>query len=356
MTAVEYTAADYHGLRGNTAAVAASPCQVMAHTDPPAARCAPLEYGTPQGAGTMTDPVLVLHFTQGTSIGGAVTAMRQARSECHEVFDPATGASLALTPWTAPARSLRHPAGTPDTNNRGWAGTSVYGRCYQVEIVGYSERAGDYSDNWYAQLERYLRDRCATLGVPYLFPCPFVGRAAYGAKAAQRLTWSAWAEVAGIVGHQHVPGNDHWDPGALDTARLTKETPTVPTNPPTATEAALIEQWQQMLLDNGAPIGNRDGRFGRLTLEHSRKVLDHRNQLLAQVEQLNRTRAEALASITDAWAERDAAKADNAKLAAELVRLGALADVATKAPALLAILQGLRAQLNEAEAKLQGLA
>lgn len=130
------------------------------------------------------------------------------------------------------------------------------------------------------------------------------------------------------------------------------------------------KEWQQMLLDNGAPIGNKDGRFGRLTPEHSRKVLDHRNQLLAQVAELTKVdamRAEALRTSADTikrlTVERDAAKAEQGRLGqqlqeahAEIARLQALADVATRGPALLAIVQGLRAQLNEAEAKLQGLA
>ena len=192
--------------------------------------------------------------------------------------------------------------------------------------------------------------------------------------AAQRATA---AVLKGLGGGGSVWGHKEWAPGrksdpTFDMAEhrnavrgllYPKEPTTVPTNPPSATEAALIEQWQQMLLDNGAPIGNKDGRFGRLTLEHSRKVLDHRNQLLAQVAELTKVdamRAEALRTNADTikrlTVERDDARAVAAGEKAEVARLQALADVATKAPALLAILQGLRAQLNEAEAKLQGLA
>ncbi len=160
----------------------------------------------------MPDPVLVIHFTQGTSIDGAVTAMRTAKSEAHEVVDPARvgpdggPVTRQLLPWTTPARSLRHPAGTPETNNRGWTAGSRLGRCYQIEVVGYSERATTYPDDWYQRLAGYLHHRCAALGIPTRFPYRFVANG-YGVTAPQRLTWDAWATVAGIVGHQHVPGN-----------------------------------------------------------------------------------------------------------------------------------------------------
>ena len=98
------------------------------------------------------------------------------------------------------------------------------------------------------------------------------------------------------------------DPRGLDAAdirgrvagRRRTTTSTEGTNmPTTATEQALIGQWQQMLLDNGAALGDsgparngRDEQFGRLTLEASKVILDHRNQLLGQVERLTAGNAE----------------------------------------------------------------
>jgi hypothetical protein len=34
--------------------------------------------------------------------------------------------------------------------------------------------------------------------------------------APQRLTFTEWEKFGAWCGHQHVPTNDHWDPGALD--------------------------------------------------------------------------------------------------------------------------------------------
>lgn len=35
-----------------------------------------------------------------------------------------------------------------------------------------------------------------------------------------RMSDAKWKKFNGICGHQHVPNNDHWDPGALDITRL----------------------------------------------------------------------------------------------------------------------------------------
>lgn len=78
-------------------------------------------------------------------------------------------------------------------------------------------------------------------------------------------------------------------------AQPPKET-TVPTTTPASD--AMVEQWQQMLLDNGAQLGGgADGLFGRLTLAASKVILDHRNQLLATVARLEADLAKARAAV-----------------------------------------------------------
>lgn len=163
-------------------------------------------------------PVMVVHSTEGTTVGGAVATMRANRSECHEVVNPYTGEEVPLTPWAAPARSLRHPRGTPETNNRGFTqATSAMGKVYQIEVVGKAQAItdGDYPDSWYRWLANYLTKRCTDLGVPLEFPYQFGGDEGYGTSGKYRMSWAQWNNAQGIVGHSHVPGNSHWDPGNL---------------------------------------------------------------------------------------------------------------------------------------------
>lgn len=178
------------------------------------------------------EPALIVHTTEGDTIASAVKTMRANKSECHEVCDPANRsalqrtpriASLQLVPWTQPARSLRHPRGTPETNNRGYTvATSHLGKVYQVEVVGYANkvRDGEYADLWWRGLAEYLSNRCARLGVPVRFPYPFGGVEGYGVRGAYRLTWAEWEKASGILGHCHVPANSHWDPSDIKTPLL----------------------------------------------------------------------------------------------------------------------------------------
>ena len=48
-----------------------------------------------------------------------------------------------------------------------------------------------------------------------------------------RLTWEQWAPLSGVLGHCHVPYNDHSDPTGLDIDRLLgQEPPVEPPEPP----------------------------------------------------------------------------------------------------------------------------
>lgn len=158
--------------------------------------------------------VLVVHTTEtppGTAQAVARNLLRDGKAP-HQVYDPSDGTVVHCHDWDTPAKALKNLAGGVETNRRGGV--------IQVEIVGYAAEAPFQSADWYTNLGRYLNRVCDQTGVPKVFPCGFVGGEGYGRRAAQRLSHAAWLTVEGIVGHQHVPENDHWDPGALDVARL----------------------------------------------------------------------------------------------------------------------------------------
>lgn len=48
----------------------------------------------------------------------------------------------------------------------------------------------------------------------------FLGSVAYGTGSRTRMSGPDWYAFDGICGHQNVTGNDHWDPGDLDSKRL----------------------------------------------------------------------------------------------------------------------------------------
>jgi hypothetical protein len=96
----------------------------------------------------------------------------------------------------------------------------------QVELIGTCEKGGpglywpgapDWALAGVAELARWLHIEWGlTLNAaPLWLPYP----ASYGNTKA-RMSGATWDAFRGILGHQHVPENDHGDPGALDVARI----------------------------------------------------------------------------------------------------------------------------------------
>lgn len=93
------------------------------------------------------------------------------------------------------------------------------GTVYQVEHISYAKNTPTQPDLWYFSLAREIVWFHRNKNVPLVFAKPFVGGEGYG-EWGGRMSASEFANFSGICGHQHVNGNDHWDPGALDMDRL----------------------------------------------------------------------------------------------------------------------------------------
>lgn len=168
--------------------------------------------------GTFTgdgEPVLVLHSTEGYSLDGAVATYRRTTDWPTATADwSARRKALHYTIDTS-ARALINAPGGVETNRRGR-------RVIQLEIVGFAAHMNLLPDDELAWLAlEVIGPLCAAGGVELAThvnwePYP----ASYGIHAPQRLTPIAWVGAAGILGHQHVPENDHGDPGALNVARI----------------------------------------------------------------------------------------------------------------------------------------
>jgi len=90
--------------------------------------------------------------------------------------------------------------------------------CIQVEVGGKADRPFTSADSGLTEAVKVLFAalRQAVPTIPASANVKFYGSNAYGAKASQRLTQSAFRSLVGVCGHQHVYGNDHWDPGQIN--------------------------------------------------------------------------------------------------------------------------------------------
>lgn len=155
---------------------------------------------------------LVLHSTEGASLAGAVAAYKMSGSWPTFTVDPKTGKKAQHYDTSVSARALMHPLGLPETNKA---------NAIQIEIVGFATEMPNMPDDQLAWLANQVIApiRAVTpfqLTAPIFVPYP----SSYGLGAAQRFSWAQWVGFNGICGHQHVPGNDHGDPGALDVTKI----------------------------------------------------------------------------------------------------------------------------------------
>ncbi|MEA2218965.1 MAG: hypothetical protein QOJ35_1591 [Solirubrobacteraceae bacterium] len=160
--------------------------------------------GNDAGTFVASGPKIVWHTTEGSSVDGAVGAFQTNNSWPHFTLDPATGRLVQHVPLNRAGRSLEHPQGTVETNRA---------HAIQVELVGFAKDSDHMSDAACARIAELARKIEAAVGVPRRAIATFT-------LTGQRLSESAWLGGSGHCGHQHVPHNNHTDPGALRMDRI----------------------------------------------------------------------------------------------------------------------------------------
>lgn len=154
-------------------------------------------------------PRLVLHTTEGSgTVQSLASFYRSSTYWPHFTADLFRKQIAQHIPLSRGARALSHTTAT-ETNNA---------NCIQVEIIGRASEAASWPADQVDWLGRALAPAMDALGIQRSGPA-FVGGGA-GLHAAQRMSETAWRAFNGVCGHQHVPENDHWDPGAFDLARF----------------------------------------------------------------------------------------------------------------------------------------
>lgn len=167
----------------------------------------------------------VLHTTEGGSIAGAEGAYRSSNSWPHFTVGQ-DGTVHQHVSISRAARSLQNAAGGVETNRGG---------AIQIEVVGYASKP-----SWPAAqvnaMKGLMRWIEANTGIRQYGP-KFSGSGQAGLRNTLEFSNAYWTSFNGWCGHQHVPENSHWDPGAIElillfSAPLPTPTPTPPTPVP----------------------------------------------------------------------------------------------------------------------------
>lgn len=162
-------------------------------------------------------PRAVWHTTESGAGDAAFNAvgkyLRTIGAEPHILYDPTTDRLGQFGPLNESARALRNDGATR-TNRTGKV-------CIQIEVL--ARAATPFTGYWKPGPNfRKLMAAIRSWGVPDVFPM-----GALPASAGSNLrTESVWLNQAGHYGHRNVPGNDHWDPGAISRTALFAAAPT----------------------------------------------------------------------------------------------------------------------------------
>jgi N-acetyl-anhydromuramyl-L-alanine amidase AmpD len=116
----------------------------------------------------------------------------------HFTLDPADGRLWQHIPLDRAARALK--AGGPNFWNT-----------VQVELLGFAKDTPTWSATRYSRIAALARWIEANFGVPRQCSVEFAG----DGQTPHLPTAEAVKAYAGHIGHQHIKGNDHWDPGRL---------------------------------------------------------------------------------------------------------------------------------------------
>ena len=159
----------------------------------------------------------VIHTTEVKSYAPSKTSYYGHHNPPH--FTLVMGASEAKVyqhfPITFAARALKGVVGT-ETNRRS---------AIQIEIAWKAAEIANLPEAMLERLWDWMRWAETQAGIKSSKYCTFVGHgAAAGLNSSSRLSVAEWNAFDGWCGHQHVPGNDHWDPGKLDIGRLLRIT------------------------------------------------------------------------------------------------------------------------------------
>jgi hypothetical protein len=147
----------------------------------------------------------VLHTTEGPTIAGALQTFRDTNFWPTLTIEPNTLRVVQHYSLSRGARALSDHA-TPENA----------ARCVQIEIVGFAAQ----TPSWAPEQLAFIREVVSSIEdlVP-IAPTTnrrFLDAAGVSANPANRMTVDEWKRFGGWCGHQHVPGESHWDPGAID--------------------------------------------------------------------------------------------------------------------------------------------
>jgi hypothetical protein len=151
----------------------------------------------------------VLHTTEGPTIAGALSTFQQTNFWPTLTIEPNTFRIVQHYSLSRGARALSDHATLENA-----------ARCVQIEIVGRAAETPDLAPEKLAFIRDVMRSIEDLVPIPRTSGRRFLTLSGVSSTPTNRMTVAEWKRFSGWCGHQHVPGETHWDPGAIDIATL----------------------------------------------------------------------------------------------------------------------------------------
>ena len=205
-------------------------------------------------AGTMLDVPArgVLHTTEGHGLP------TYSGSAPHFTLNPATGDLWQHIAINRCAKALKNLGGGVETNRA---------NAIQIEMIGFAKDTPNWPKAHYREVADLMRWVERNGGVKRRSGVKFVA-------GRNTLSHGEWMNYSGWCGHQHVPENDHWDPGAfrIDDALELDADPYRHLNiGDTGQDVVVFQQAVNRIARRCCRDDHKiavDGDFGPLTLKH----------------------------------------------------------------------------------------
>lgn len=138
---------------------------------------------------------IVLHTTESSALPS------YSASWPNLTYDPKTRNWWQHTPINGSATALKN-SGSNQTNRA---------NVVQIEIIGFAKDSANLPQSALDDLGAFAAWMNVEWEVPLLATPKWTGP-----NTTARMTWCQFSAFKGILGHQHVPGNIHWDPGLIN--------------------------------------------------------------------------------------------------------------------------------------------
>lgn len=154
----------------------------------------------------------VIHTTQSVDYNPSTTSYYGHSNPPHFTVARKSGVARVYQHYSirVAARALANLDGGVQTNRQ---------CAIQIEIAWRAENIEALPQIMKDELRNLIRWISAEADIQREAP-EFVGDEAYGNGAGTRMSAQEWNAYNGWCGHQHVPENEHWDPGPIDIAYL----------------------------------------------------------------------------------------------------------------------------------------